>query len=661
MQRRFWAQPRSFTTLPAISYLVVATLSSVLHAQDPVVFEGHEGPVLMGVYAGADNVATVSSDQTARLWNIDGQLVREYKGHTGPLFCLAVSGNGRTLVTGAQDNTARIWDVPQTKPVQSVAADSKSASRLALSPDGRWLVTVGTAQQIAVWDTRQWRDSDDSAEVANKRILESAVRQDGHSAALSDVAIRGDGAMYATSDAAGNITTWSPFLKGAQGHIKTTAVTSIVFRSNNQELMSHHVDGQVRIWKLPLPNPAAPAAPKAEEPQEPVGPLREFAPLADVADAKPAGNMVAFNGAAQLLTGSNQDEVLLTDSSSGQVVRRFTGLAAAPQAIACRADNQRVAAGGADGRVLIWNAGTGEKLEEIEVEGGIVALDWSPDNQKLAVATGDGKLNIFGRPNPTQTPQPGSELSLHQSTVTTSAITQLTFTRDSLALWSTHADGQLSLWSYASPVQLRQLAHGGAVYGADINADGTMLVTCSADRTVRIWNATTGRQRFSMSGHTAPVHAVAMSPNGSLIVSSAADKTIRLWDATGGRQLKQLATFPSTMYAVAFHPLGKLVAVAGADRMVHLIDVLTGNVVKTMEGHSDYVHCVRFNTSGNRLLSYGYAAELRVWDTASGSLVWDERVGRIGNYAVYSAEGTQVLLANGDGTARIFALPKTAH
>ena len=658
MRRRFDVPPISTWSRLAVALLTCSLCTQKVTPQEPIVFEGHEGPVLMGIFAGLDQVATVSSDQTARLWAVDGKLVREYKGHTGPLFCLAVSGNGRTLVTGAQDNTARVWDIPQSRPILSVPADSKSTSRLSLSPDGRLLVTIGSDQQVAVWDTTLWQDRGESMEVTTKKVLDAVERQEGHAGALTAVAIGGDGAIYATSDAAGNIHTWSPFVKGVQGHVKTAAVTSLLFRSNNQELVSHHVDGQVRVWKVPLPNPNEAGE---DATKEPVAPLREFSPLADMAGAKPAGNMVSFNGAAQVLTGSNQDEVLLTDASNGTIVRKFIGLATAPQVIACRADNQRVAAGGADGRVLIWNAANGEKLEEIVVEGGVVAMAWSPDNQKLAIATGDGQLQIFGRPGPTQNPQPGAEFALHQTTTTESTITQLVFATDNLQLWSTHGDGRLSLWTYASPVQLRQLAHGGAVYAAVMNSDGTMLVTGGADRTVRIWNAATGQQRFSMSGHTAPVHAVAMSPDGSLIVSSAADKTVRLWDATGGRQLKQLATFPSTMYAVAFHPLGKLVAVAGSDRKVHLIDVLSGSVARTMEGHTDYVHCVRFSPKGDRLLSYGYAAELRVWDTETGNPVWDDRIGRIGNYADYSREGTQVLLSNGDGTARIVVLPESAR
>jgi WD40 repeat protein len=157
------------------------------------------------------------------------------------------------------------------------------------------------------------------------------------------------------------------------------------------------------------------------------------------------------------------------------------------------------------------------------------------------------------------------------------------------------------------------------------------------------------------------VHAVTLSPDESFAITSGADKTVRLWDIVGGRQLKQLATLDGTMYSVAIHPNGQLIATAGADRKVYLMDMITGTLQRTLEGHTDYIHCVAFNPAGTRILSYGYAGQVRVWDTASGNLIWENRVGRIGNYASYDAKGINVLLSSGDGVARLVTLPDNAR
>ena len=149
------------------------------------------------------------------------------------------------------------------------------------------------------------------------------------------------------------------------------------------------------------------------------------------------------------------------------------------------------------------------------------------------------------------------------------------------------------------------------------------------------------------------IHAVALSPDETFAVSSGADGTLRLWDIVGGQQLKQLSTYDATMYSIAVHPQGALIAAAGADRKVHLLDMITGTERQAMIGHSDYLHSVTFSPDGSRFMSYGYAGQLKHWNTADGKLLNENRIGRVGNTAQFSPSGKQIVVANGDGTARL--------
>ena len=85
--------------------------------------------------------------------------------------------------------------------------------------------------------------------------------------------------------------------------------------------------------------------------------------------------------------------------------------------------------------------------------------------------------------------------------------------------------------------------------------------------------------------------------------------------------------------------------------------MITGEERKTLEGHSDYIHCVAFDPPGAKLISYGYAGHLKVWNTADGGLMHQSRVGKVGNYAQFSPDGTKILLSNGDGTANVIPSP----
>ena len=72
-------------------------------------FKGHTKDVT-SVCATMDgkHLITGSSDNTARLWSLeDGTMVREFKGHTGYVFSVCATSDGKHLITGSSDKTAR--------------------------------------------------------------------------------------------------------------------------------------------------------------------------------------------------------------------------------------------------------------------------------------------------------------------------------------------------------------------------------------------------------------------------------------------------------------------------------------------------------------------------------------------------------------------------
>jgi WD40 repeat protein len=321
--------------------------------------------------------------------------------------------------------------------------------------------------------------------------------------------------------------------------------------------------------------------------------------------------------------------------------------------LAVRNDNARLATGGVDGSVRIWNPGDGSLVAELTGPPQIAALAFSHDNQKLAVC-GENRLFLYGPPTP---PRSGIEWTLHQQVTAESPFTDIVFAPDNRRLFAAHATGHVSEWLYAAPTPLRQFNHGGPVYGVAISSDGRTIVSCSGDQTVRVWDTATGQQRAQLNGHQGAVYGLALTADAALALSSGADGTLRLWDVAGGRQLKQISSSGGTVYSIALDPQGGRFATAGGDRTIRLHDLLTGAEQRALTGHSDYIHSVAFHPRGDRLLSYGYAGHFMVWNAADGARLSAKQIGRVGNTAAYSPDGTRAVLATGNGEAHIITLP----
>ena len=67
------------------------------------------------------------------------------------------------------------------------------------------------------------------------------------------------------------------------------------------------------------------------------------------------------------------------------------------------------------------------------------------------------------------------------------------------------------------------------------------IVTASDDQTARIWDAATGQELRTLSGHTDWVNSAAYSPDGQTIVTASDDQTARIWDAATGQELRTLS------------------------------------------------------------------------------------------------------------------------
>lgn len=94
-------------------------------------------------------------------------------------------------------------------------------------------------------------------------------------------------------------------------------------------------------------------------------------------------------------------------------------------------------------------------------------------------------------------------------------------------------------WFYLDRLCHRELitlkGHTSYVTSVAFSPDGKRLASPSHDRTMKVWDATSGQETLTLTGHTFDVTSVAFSPDGKRLASASADGTVKVWDAMTGQ------------------------------------------------------------------------------------------------------------------------------
>jgi WD40 repeat protein len=155
-----------------------------------------------------------------------------------------------------------------------------------------------------------------------------------------------------------------------------------------------------------------------------------------------------------------------------------------------------------------------------------------------------------------------------------------------------------------------------------------------------------GVMRAIYKEHTDPIRCVAVDTNGKFIASGSVDKTVRLWDTTTGKQ-RHVLQHSGTVTSVAFSADGKKLAAGDADMQVILWDVDTGKKLATLKGVAGSVLQVAFSRDGKKVAAGGKSG--RLWDVATGK----EKITFEGRFAL-SPDGTTLALARADGAIQLW-------
>lgn len=185
---------------------------------------------------------------------------------------------------------------------------------------------------------------------------------------------------------------------------------------------------------------------------------------------------------------------------------------------------------------------------------------------------------------------------------------------------------------------VRFIPSGGGVSPSS----GNLLVSASRDKSLRIWDVSTGFCVKTIRGHADWVRDVSPSFDGRWLVSAGNDQTAMIWDAVAGTQKATLLGHENFIECCVFAPpasyeylatlaglkkpppassSGEYIATGARDKSIKLWDA-RGTLIKTLIGHDNWVRGLVFHPGGKYLLSVSDDKTLRCWDLSQeGKLV----------------------------------------
>ena len=159
------------------------------------------------------------------------------------------------------------------------------------------------------------------------------------------------------------------------------------------------------------------------------------------------------------------------------------------------------------------------------------------------------------------------------------------------------------------------LAHTNWVRECSISPDQRMILSCSDDRSVKLWDIQKATVSVNFVEHKAEVLSCRFTPDGTCVAGASIDGSIKLWDTRLGKMIQHYNAHDTSVNQIAFHPLGYHMASVSNDNKIKIWDLKQGTLGWTLYGHEGQIKCINFNEKGDY---FGTGADdklVMVWNT----------------------------------------------